>query len=160
MITERDLMYQFIDAVMEVLETYTKEPITQKLQKIHSKTNSTRGITVFVGLVDEVEGRLILDMDRDTAVNLTQRILSTSDKEFDEIARIGIGEFGNWVGGHAITNFEKIGISADITTPTVIFGDEVVLSDLSQASYIVSLETEFGLIVMNVSFKIIVQGEE
>jgi len=90
-------------------------------------------------------------LSQDTALEIAQRMMmGMSLPGFDDVARSAIGELGNMITGNASAIFEKQGILMNISPPTIVTGKEVSVSSSEGPILVVPLETEAGVVELNV----------
>lgn len=115
------------------------------------------GVVVVIGLTGQLAGRVLYDMERQTASNLAAVMMGdgSAPPEFGPMVRDAIGELGNMVSGNAATRLHEAGYKVDITPPMVVTGSELTLTNLGELSIclIVPLQTPCGVISVNLAVK-------
>jgi chemotaxis protein CheX len=146
----------FLTAVHTVLKEVlpdiqmSREP----LRKINSPI-ATQGCAAFIGLTGEVEGRVILDMNKETAIKIAAAMNDEDMTEFDAMVASTINELSNMIIGSAITSLNNIGAAFDITAPTMFTGNSVELIDgdsLGEA-VIIPINSSYGEVLLNIAIK-------
>jgi len=80
-------------------------------------------VAIFIGVGGSVKGQAIISMSKSSAIKVAQSLFEELEiKEFDEIARCSISEFGNIVIGNAIQAFAHSEQYVDITPPAIATG--------------------------------------
>lgn len=136
------------DIIMEVLgsvkkgELYLKETSTPIL-----------GVAVLVGIAGDVRGRMLLDMSKETAINISDHMNGEKSGEFDTMAKSTITELANMIAGLAITKLSNLGFTFHVSPPTILTGDNMEITSTSIEAVIVPMETEHGLVELNVAVK-------
>jgi chemotaxis protein CheX len=114
---------------------------------------SIMGVAVLVGLAGDVEGRVLLDMTRDTALKVAGAMNDETFTVLDELARATIQELANMITGHAVTRLHELGFKFDLTPPTLFTGENMEVSNgFNVEALIVPMELpDFGKIEVNVA---------
>ncbi len=77
-------------------------------------------LSVLIGLVGDIKGRLILDTSTDVIDTIGQAMFGMSIE--GEMIESFTGELGNMIAGNLCTHLEQGGLSLDISPPTVMTG--------------------------------------
>ncbi len=144
----------FADSAVEILNTIGIKEI--KRGEVYMKTSAVKsmmGITLIIGLAGQVKGRVILNMDKVTGLNIASLMNSEKLTEFSELTSGTLTELANMIVGTAVTKLHNIGYKFDITPPAMVIGDNLKLSDREMDSLIVPLSTSEGTIDINVAIK-------
>ncbi|MDR0908577.1 MAG: chemotaxis protein CheX [Spirochaetaceae bacterium] len=100
-------------------------------------TNMTiMGVAAMVGLAGEVEGRVLFDMTKDTALfvaNTMSKVagIMADGEEFKEMnadAKAVITELANMITAQAVTKLHDLGFKFDLTPPALFTGDNMEVS--------------------------------
>lgn len=141
----------FVESAAYVLREVASLEVVRGTPTLKSSVFPAPPITVLLGMVGDVKGQVIYGMGRETGLALVSRMMmGASVTEFDEVARSAIGEVGNMVTGMAATKLEKLGAKVSISPPTVIMGNQMEISAIKTKVIVVPLETELGLIEINI----------
>lgn len=112
------------------------------------------GVVAIVGLAGDVEGRVIIDMSKDTAIRLASTMNGEELTSLDELGRATISEVANMVTAQAVTALYDLGFQFDLTPPAVIVGDNIQISDSNTEALVVPLDIEgHGVIEVNVAIR-------
>lgn len=82
----------------------------------------TPGVVVIVGLTGDVHGNVIFGLSEDSAKKIAGMMMGMPVDNFDDMAQSAISELSNMLAATACTDFAGMGISADISTPTLMYG--------------------------------------
>jgi chemotaxis protein CheX len=86
------------------------------------------GVIIVVGIVGDVKGNIAYKMDFESAFKIASTMMMCDPlSELDDIAQSALGELTNMLTANAATEFSKIGIRADISTPTMLQGNNITL---------------------------------
>ena len=136
------------DIIMEVCggvkkgELYLKESSTPIL-----------GVAVLVGIAGDVRGRMLLDMSRDTSINVSDYMNGEKTNNFDQMTKATITELANMIAGLAITKLSNLGFTFHVSPPTILTGDNMEITSTAIEAVIVPMGTDHGLIELNIAIK-------
>ncbi|MBN8215422.1 MAG: chemotaxis protein CheX [Spirochaetes bacterium] len=141
----------FTMSMWDILKNYLNIDSRKGAVEVKANTAPFKGVAVLVGITGTTTGKVIFDMDRDTGFRLTTKFNDEFHSEVNDIFIATLKEFGNVVCGKAITNMGKAGDGLDLTTPTLILGEHMVLAEERGTEIImVSFHTDIGQIDINV----------
>lgn len=110
---------------------------------------------VILGIVGDITGQIIFNFKGESPNKIVSKLLNRPVINEEELQISGIAEFSNILSGNAITElFEETGGKIDITPPSIVLGNHVMLStvihDISEFSLIYE---DIGEIVMYLAIK-------
>lgn len=143
----------FITGIYEILKQFGIGEIRRgkiNLCKGGIKTNSN---AVIIGLTNDINGRVIYDMDMKTSFNIAELIIGEKRESFDEMVKSAIGEFANMVTGRAISILAEKGYKFKISPPTLFTGNKMEISDINIPALVVPIECALGTITVNLALK-------
>lgn len=113
------------------------------------------GLAIIIGITGTRHGRMVIDVSSDVAEDLTRKILGSSAVSEEDIIHC-ISEFANIVAGHSVSQINNVfkgkQFELRITPPSVFIGQSLGILNPKMASNTVKVQTEMGLIHMNVGF--------
>jgi chemotaxis protein CheX len=146
-------LHPFVEAAYNVLKEVTQ--IEVKRGDLYLKNSSMKimGVAALVGLAGDVEGRVLFDMTKETALHVVS-IMNGGEKftSLDEMAKATITELANMITGQAITKLHDLGFKFDLTPPALFSGDNMEISNtLKVEALIVPMElSQIGTVEINV----------
>lgn len=143
----------FVESSVNVLKEVLGLQVKRENVSLKSKALPVLDIAVIVGLVGQVEGRVIFDLDRQTALNIASKMNDETLTEFDDLAKATITELGNMITGRAVTKLSELGYKFDVTPPAIFSGTNMEISDVNIEALIVPIETEIGRVEVNVALR-------
>ena len=115
----------FIDAIMHIMPQLGFQNIVKGKISVGEQFVESKGITIIVGLTDELRGNVAYNMTKDTAMQIASKMMMGMPvAELDELAQSAISELTNMVTGNAATNFEGQGLKVDISPPSLVVGEK------------------------------------
>jgi chemotaxis protein CheX len=83
----------------------------------------TPGVVCIIGLIGDLKGNVIFAMHTDCAKKIASLMMGGMDVEdFDDTAQSAIAELGNMLSGTACTELSTLGMTVDVSTPTLMHG--------------------------------------
>jgi chemotaxis protein CheX len=143
----------FVEAAFNVLSEVLSVEIRRGNLYLKSATKSVMGVAAIVGLTGEVEGRVLFDMSKDTAMKVASAMNMEEFKELNDLAKATITELANMITAQAVTKLHDLGFRFDLTPPALITGDNMEVSDQEVEALIVPMECELGKIEINVAVR-------
>jgi chemotaxis protein CheX len=147
----------FVEAAYSVLTEVLNTDIKRGELFLKSTSMSVLGVAAIVGLAGDVEGRVLFDMTHDTAMKVTNAMLTSMGMEaittFDEMGKATITELANMITGQAVTKLHNLGFSFDLTPPALFTGQNMEISDQRVEALIVPMESQYGRIEINVAVR-------
>lgn len=143
----------FVESSVSVLNEVLGLEVKREQISLKSKAIPVLEVAVIVGLVGQVEGRVIFDMKKETVLKIVSNMNDEEITDFDELAKATITELGNMITGRAVTKLSEMGYKFDVTPPAIFSGDNMVISDIDIEALIVPVETPLGRIEINVALR-------
>jgi len=112
-----------------------------------------KGIAALVWLTGDIEGRIILDLDPETAVRVASRMAGGELPESDELVRETVFELANQVIGNAITSLNDQGFHFRVHPPVLHTSEEGSRSSEDTEALVMCFETISGKIFMNIALR-------
>lgn len=133
---------------------FGKMPKIEKIGEAKSPI-AVDSFNVILGIVGDITGQIIFNFKEGTAENIVSKLLNRPIKDEEELKISGVAEFSNILSGNAITDlFEETGGKIEITPPSIIIGDHVMLSTAIHDISEFSLKFEdIGEILMYIAIK-------
>jgi chemotaxis protein CheX len=93
---------------------------------VKGNTLVSSGIIIIVGVIGEIRGNIVYVFDYDAAKKISSKMMMGMPvNEIDDMVRSSLSELTNWLTANATICASNIGISIDISTPTLMQGDNV-----------------------------------
>ena len=79
------------------------------------------GVIIVVGIVGEIKGNVVYCLELECAKKIASTMMMGMPViEFDDMAQSALSELSNMLTANAATSFAEMGISLDISTPTLL----------------------------------------
>lgn len=146
----------FVDSAQTVLGRVVDETVQTGRLRLQETPAPCRGVAAIVGLAGEVEGRVILDMDPETALRLAGRMNGERITGLTPLAQDTLGELVSMMAGRAVTILHDRGFRLRPTPALVLVGENMTVSTPGSAleALVIPLATGLGEVVVNVAVRI------
>ncbi len=135
----------FIEASQSVLMMMTGKKPT--LGRVYLRKSPFRGdnIAVIVGLTGKIRGQVIISLSMSSAMSVASAMMGGMHVvEFDEISKSAISELANMIMGNTATLLASRGVGIEITPPSLLMGEKLMISQTSMKTVCVPLELDGG----------------
>lgn len=148
----------FVEATQSVLIESLQVPVERGKLFLKKSNVAIMGVAAIVGLVGDVEGRIIFDMSIQTAVNLASIMMKNMGMdpvtELDDLAKSSITELANMITGQAVTKLSDLGFTFDLTPPALFTGEKMTVMDDKSECLIVPIKiVGYGDIEVNLAIR-------
>ena len=131
----------FVEAAFNVLKEVLNTDVKRGDLYLKSSTMQIMGVAALVGLAGDVEGRVLFDMTKDTALAVASGMNNEEMKVLDDMVKATITELANMITAQAVTKLHDLGFKFDLTPPALFTGDNMEISNnLEVEALIVPME--------------------
>jgi len=146
----------FVESAFSVLKEVLNVNVKRGEIYLKPTSMSIMGVAALVGLAGDVEGRVLFDMTKDTALHVAGAMNGEQFTTLDELGKATIQELANMITAQAVTKLHELGFKFDLTPPALFTGDNMEVStNLGEVeALIVPMELgENGKIEVNVAIR-------
>ncbi len=147
----------FVESAYSVIREVLNVEVKRGELYLKSSSIPVLGVAAIVGLAGDVEGRVLFDMSRESALNVANDMLKSMDMDqidsLNDMGRATITELANMITGQAVTKLHNLGFKFDLTPPAIFTGDNMEVSDPGVEALIVPMEIPQGKIEINVAIR-------
>jgi chemotaxis protein CheX len=118
----------FVESAFNVLKEVTNSEVKRGEIYLKPTSMSIMGVAALVGLAGDVEGRVLFDMTKETALHIAGAMNQEEFTALDEMAKATIQELANMITAQAVTKLHDIGFKFDLTPPALFTGDNMEVS--------------------------------
>lgn len=141
----------FIDAIMTIMPQLGFQNIVKGKLSVGDQFVESKGITVLVGVTDQLRGNIAYNLKEETAMQIASKMMMGMPvTSLDELAQSAISELTNMVTGNAATNFEKEGLRVDISPPSIVVGENFKVKVSSTKFLVVEMVADSLVIELNI----------
>ncbi|GHU64345.1 chemotaxis protein CheX [Spirochaetia bacterium] len=115
----------FVEAAFNVLKEVLNTDVKRGDLFLKSSSMRIMGVAAMVGLAGDVEGRVLFDMNKETALFVVSAMNGEEFKAMDEMAKATIQELANMITAQAVTKLHDLGFKFDLTPPALFTGDNM-----------------------------------
>jgi chemotaxis protein CheX len=147
----------FVESAYSVIKEVLHTEIIRGELYLKSTSMPVLGVAAIIGLAGDVEGRVLFDMTKETAIKIANDMLKSMDmepiKELNDMGKATITELANMITGQAVTKLHELGFKFDLTPPALFTGDNMEVSDPKVEALIVPMEIPQGKVEINVAIQ-------
>jgi chemotaxis protein CheX len=118
----------FVEAAFNVLKEVLGTDVKRGDLYLKSSSMQIMGVAALVGLAGDVEGRVLFDMNKDSALFVVSAMNGETFETMDEMAKATIQELANMITAQAVTKLHDLGFKFDLTPPALFTGDNMEVS--------------------------------
>jgi chemotaxis protein CheX len=149
-----DLIQPFINSADAVLAQGLESPISIENLSMEEEAYRRKGVAAEVYLTGEIEGRIIFDVDLETALQLASRLAGVEVSETDDdLVREAVLELANQIIGNAVTTLNDQGFHFHVRPPTLHTSEQGSKSSEDTEALVMGFNTSSGNVFMNVALR-------
>lgn len=112
------------------------------------------GVIIILGIVGDIKGNVVYYIDLEDAKKIASTMMMGMPvDELDEMSQSALSELTNMLTANAATSFSDMGIKIDISTPTLLHGENVSVKMSSSQALCIELFAEEIPIEINIAFE-------
>jgi chemotaxis protein CheX len=112
-----------------------------------------KGVAGMIALTGDIEGRIILDMEAETAVKVASHYAGVELPESDALIKETIFELANQVVGNAVSALNDQGFHFRVHPPLLLTAHEGDKTSEDTEALMICFETAMGNVFMNVALR-------
>ena len=148
-----ELIQPFINAADAVLSQGLQSATKVVNLSMEEAAYRRKGVAGMVALTGDIEGRIVLDLDPQTAVRVASHYAGADLPESDGLIKETIFELANQVVGNAISALNDQGFHFRVHPPLLLTSDEGDKSSEDVEALMICFETSMGDVFMNVALR-------
>jgi chemotaxis protein CheX len=148
-----DYIEAFVDSASEALSKTLQGPVKKGELDLKSSPIPSRGVATIIGITGDVEGRVIFDMESETARRLAEALNDSRFPDLTSLVLDTISELSNIMIGNAVSRLNDHGYQFKVTPPTVFTGTELSTTDIKLETLVIPLSTSYGEVAVNVAMR-------
>ena len=112
------------------------------------------GVVIVIGMVGAIKGNVVFRLGLETAKMIASiMMMGEPVEELDDMSKSALAELANMLTASAATCFYNAGIKIDISTPTLLYGNNILINMSSKKVMCAHLEADGNIIEINVAFE-------
>ena len=112
-----------------------------------------KGVAAMVALTGDIEGRIIFDLDPETAVRVASKMAGAELPDSDDLIRETACELANQIIGNAVTALNDQGFHFRVHPPIMHTAEEGIRSSEDTEALVLCFETPMGSVFMNIALR-------
>ena len=146
-----DYVEPFVSSAREILGQVLSGQIAAGRVQLSPARPPGDGVTAIVGVTGDGEGRVLFEMSRQTALAIVGEMNDEPQAELGSLVTDTLSELASMMTGRAISVLNDKGYKLRVSPPTMVAGDNVMISTVELEMLTVPLETTHGEVVVNVA---------
>ena len=112
------------------------------------------GVIIIVGIVGAIKGNVVYCIGMEAAKKIASTMMMGMPVDtLDEMSRSALSELTNMLTANAATSFFNAGITMDISTPTLLYGESISVKMSSNQVLCIQLLADEYPIEINIAFE-------
>jgi chemotaxis protein CheX len=148
-----ELIQPFINSADAVLAQGLDSPISVGSLSMEEDAYRRKGVAALIYVTGDIEGRVIFDLDSQTAVRVASKFAGTELPESDSLVWETVCELANQITGNAITALNDQGFHFRVHPPVVHTAEVGSKSSEDTEALVICFETAPGSIFMNIALR-------
>ena len=148
-----ELIQPFINAADAVLAQGLQSPMAIGNLSMEQEAYRRKGVAALVALTGDIEGRIVFDLDPETAVRVASHFAGADLPESDDLVREAVCELANQVTGNAISVLNDQGFHFRVHPPVLHISEHGPQSTEDTEALVISFETASGSVFMNIALR-------
>ncbi|WP_350342432.1 chemotaxis protein CheX [Proteinivorax tanatarense] len=142
----------FITAFTEIMPQLGFVEVKRGDISLKSNTISTKGVAMNIGLVGDVKGNVIYNISEENAKKIASKMMMGAPvEELNEMSQSALSELGNMLTANASTQFSNSGIETNISTPTLMYGEDFKMRSDTKHYICIEMEADGLIVEVNVA---------
>ena len=148
-----ELIQPFINAADAVFAESLQAPTNILDLTMESETYRRKGVAAMIAIKGDIEGRIILDLEPQTALRVASHYAGADLPESDGLIKETIFELANQVVGNAVCALNDQGFHFRVHPPLLVTSEEGDKSSEDVEALMICFETSLGNVFMNVALR-------
>jgi chemotaxis protein CheX len=148
-----ELIQPFINATDAVLAEMLRGPAQVANVSMETEVYRRKGIAATIAIRGDIEGRVIFDLDQDTAMRVAGALAGGEVQPSEELARETVCELANVVIGNAVTLLNDQGYSYKVYPPLIHTAETGYVGDSKSEALVICFRTPSGEVYLNIAME-------
>jgi chemotaxis protein CheX len=155
-----ELIQPFINAADAVLADSLQCPTSIGSLSMEEEAYRRKGVAALIAVTGDIEGRIIFDVDPQTAMRVASRFAGEELPDSEDLMRETVCELANQVIGNAVTSLNDQGFRFRVHPPEIHTSEQGQKSSEDTEALVMCIETSKGKVFMNVAMRYNQRREE
>jgi chemotaxis protein CheX len=148
-----ELIQPFINAADAVLAQGLQCSTSVGSLSMEQEAYRRKGVAALIWVTGDIEGRIVIDLDPDTAVRVASRFAGAELPESDDLVRETVCELANQVIGNAVTSLNDQGFHFHVHPPVLHTSEHGPKSTEDTEALVICFETPVGNVFLNMALR-------
>ncbi len=148
-----ELIQPFINAADAVLAQSLQSPMSIGNLSMEQEAYRRRGVAALVAITGDIEGRIVFDLDLETALRVARHFAGGDLPESDSLVAETVCELANQVTGNAVTSLNDQGFHFRVHPPVLLTSEHGPTSTEDTEALVICCETGSGSVFMNIALR-------
>ena len=149
-----DYINPIVDSALAVLSEFIGAPVERGSMQLHCDASPSREVITIIGMAGEVEGRIMLEMDKDAAIGMAGIMNKEQFTDLTPFALDTLMELTNVMIARAVSTLNDQGFVFRLTPPLIFTGSNLsIFNSLYLETLFVPLRTKVGDMNLNVALR-------
>ncbi|MGO9124793.1 MAG: chemotaxis protein CheX [Terriglobales bacterium] len=148
-----ELIQPFINAADAVLAQGLQCSMAIGSLSMEEEAYRRKGMAALISITGDIEGRIIMDLDPETAVRVASKFAGSELPETDELVRETVFELANQVIGNAVTVLNDQGFHFRVHPPALHTSEHGPRTSEDTEALVICFETCIGDVFMNIALR-------
>src|ERR1700730_14778211 len=148
-----ELIQPFINAADAVLAQGLQSPMSIGNLSMEQEAYRRKGVAALVAITGDIEGRIVFDLDPETAVRAASHFAGAELPESDDLIRETVCELANHVTGNAVTALNDQGFHFRVHPPVLHTSEHGPTSTEDTEALVICFETASGSVFLNIALR-------
>lgn len=144
----------FVEGLVETLGQFEITDLVREQLQLKANLFLDHDLNIVIGLTDDMEGNIGFSMPRSTALAVVSAMMGGMEvTQLDDISLSALSELTNMITAAATIQLDAGGIGVDITPPTLVMGEEMMMIISQVQTVSVDLSSSIGPMQINVGLE-------
>lgn len=148
-----NLINPFVNSFLNVMPQLGFKEVKKQGVSVKGKSIKSLGVMLILGIVGDIKGNIIYSLDVESAKQIASvMMMGFPVAELDDMAQSALSELSNMLTANASTNFSENGTNINISTPTLMHGNDFEAKLNTDKALCISILVDNIPIEINVAF--------
>lgn len=144
----------FLDAFNNVIKQLLNIDTEKGKLYLKEGTLKSQGVAITIGVTGDLSGHVVLNMGETAARGIASKMMfGMPVNELDDMAKSALSELGNMVAGNSASFFANLGMSINITPPSLYTGDNMSIFSYNAKTICVPLNVDNHTVEFDLAVK-------
>jgi chemotaxis protein CheX len=148
-----ELIQPFINAADAVLAQGLQSPTSVGNLSMDQEAYRRKGVAALIWVTGDIEGRIVIDLDPQTAVRVASKFAGAELPASDDLVRETVCELANQVIGNAVTSLNDQGFHFRVHPPVLHTSEHGPKSSEDTEALVICFETPVGNVFLNIALR-------